>query len=516
MPEIRPNILLITLDQMRFDALRHVGNSAIDTPYMDELAAAGVRFPNAFSECPACVPARRCLMTGRDMYANRQFNNAPQSTFTDKGPFLAECLHNADYQTHSVGKMHVSPPRFRVGFDEVILDEESRRQDGMRRDDYHAYLSDRGLLESLDRHAMPSNGYHARPSVLPEEHCHDAWVAKEACRFLERRDPTVPFFLYVSFRNPHPPLCPPQHYWDRYRDRQVPLPRCGDWAEQDAPALLHRLRADHNIDNAYSAEDRERAIRAYYGLVTSIDHQIGQILGQLGSYWQNGKTMVILTADHGDMLFDHGSLAKSQYYRSAAGIPFIMVPPPDLNTGIPRGEQREQPVMLQDVMPTILDLCGVPIPETCTGTSLLPVLRGDVQRSRDYAFGAYSQFGDCQATGGADQATYCIHDEQYKYIYYVEEGREQLFAVADRWDEHDLGQLPEHAETLAGYREHLRRELAAHGDGNLVANELRRIPGIPPKPKKGIQTQGAPAIAGWPSIPYEQRATEESFRKLYR
>jgi len=213
--------------------------------------------------------------------------------------------------------MHVSPPRFPVGFEEVRLDEESRHDDNMRQDDYQAYLAEHNLVEQWDAHAMPCNGYHARPSTLPEQHCHDAWVAREACRFLERRDPTAPWFLYTSFRNPHPPLCPPPSYWDLYRDREVPQPKIGNWVADHSPAHLRRLRAGHDLARVYGPAERQRAIRAYYALVTSIDHQIGLILGQVGNHWQMGKTIVLLTADHGEMLFDHESVAKSQYYRAA-------------------------------------------------------------------------------------------------------------------------------------------------------------------------------------------------------
>ncbi|MFW5828718.1 MAG: sulfatase-like hydrolase/transferase [Planctomycetota bacterium] len=513
MATIRPNVLLITLDQMRFDALRCAGNQHIDTPYMDELAAAGVRFVNAFSECPACVPARRCLMTGRDMYACDQFNNHPPSTFTDKGPFLAECFGTAGYQTHAVGKMHVSPPRFRVGFDAVQLDEENRRHDSMRQDDYQAWLADQGLLAQSVAHAMPCNGYHARPDSLPESHGHDAWVAQEACRFLERRDPTVPFFLYASFRNPHPPLIPPRYYWDLYADRNIPEPKHGNWVDDRSPAFLERLRAMHRMDAVYSLEDRRRAIRAYYALVTSIDHQIGLILAQLQEYWQTGKTIVLLTADHGEMLFDHQSLAKGQFYRAGAGVPFIVVPPSDLDLGIGRGEIREQPVLLQDVMPTVLDMAGLPIPESCDGISQLPVLRDANARVREYAFGAYYHDVTLGIGAALDNATYCIHDEQWKYIYNVEGGIEHLFRVADRHDEYDLAQDPAQTQRLHQYRERLRDQLRRHGDGNLIANGLRVTPVQEPKPKRGINLKGTHGIA-WPSIPMYDFATTDSYRAL--
>ena len=93
--------------------------------------------------------------------------------------------------------MHLSPLRSRIGFDDVILNEEGRRQDSCRMDDYERYLMEEGLLERAWGHGMPANAYHARPHVLPEEHMMDAWTVREAAKFIERRDPTRPFFLYA-------------------------------------------------------------------------------------------------------------------------------------------------------------------------------------------------------------------------------------------------------------------------------------------------------------------------------
>jgi arylsulfatase len=446
MPKRRPNILLICADQLRPDVFGYAGNPHIQTPHFNEIARAGVNFCNAFSETPACIPARKILMTGQNAYQTGQFNNYPAKTaYTNAGPFMAECFGQAGYQTQAVGKMHVSPSRFRVGFDNVLLDNESGRSCDMRLDDYEAYLADKGLLDRLNEHSMPANGYHSRPATLPEEHCHDAWTAREAARFLERRDPTAPFFLYASFRNPHPPLAPPQFYWDLYKDKKVHQAAQGDWLAHE-PALLQRQRVSMDYE-LFSEEEIRQAIRAYYGLVTSIDHQIGNLMAALGAYGQLGETLVMVIADHGEMLFDHGAFHKAKFYRTAAGIPFLIMPPSHQDHGIVTNRRLNDPVMLQDVMPTLLDFCGIDIPVSCTGRSLLPALRGEEKRVRDYGFGVHYEDGG----GSPDGARYCIQDHHHRYLYYVEGGVEQLFDLnEDYYDCHDLSRDLEHRTVNQG------------------------------------------------------------------
>jgi arylsulfatase len=502
----KPNVLLISCDQLRPDVFGFTGNEHIQTPHLNEIAAASVRFTNAVSECPVCVPARKILMTGKDAYLNEQFDNSPPSTFIDRGPFLAECFGKAGYQTQAIGKMHVSPPRFRMGFDHVLLSDRGR--DSCRQSDYTAYLQNEGVLEKYGAHSCPANGYASRPDNMPEENLVDTWASREACRFFERRDPTAPFFLYVSFNRPHQPLAPPQYYWDLYKDKPTHIPVRGDWLERNAPAISGRDQLSNNYD-CLTEEEKRQAIRAYYGLVTYLDHQIGNIMGTLDHYWLTGDTIVMFVADHGEMLFDHDGFRKSKYYRSSAGIPFLIMPPRNTTMGIYGSSDRYEPVILADVMPTLLDLCGIPIPGDCTGKSLLPVLKDPNTKLRTHVFGRHGT--------RPDDAKYVIQTSKWKYLYYVEGGIEQLFDVKnDYYDCHDLSQSPTHTKIRNELRNRLIDELKEKGDGNVIDGELR-------KAKPRYANLDAPrrynnnGIKGydWPSTPFEDVTPHESYRNLY-
>jgi len=135
----KPNVILITTDQHRGDCLGVDGNPYIQTPHLDQLAYTGVRFTQAFSECPVCVPARRTLMTGQHGYSHGMHSNRSHPYPSDT-LFLAEAFRQKGYQTQAVGKMHTHPQRFRCGFEHVLLNEEGRRIGGLEYDDYEMFI----------------------------------------------------------------------------------------------------------------------------------------------------------------------------------------------------------------------------------------------------------------------------------------------------------------------------------------------------------------------------------------
>ncbi|MCZ7645553.1 MAG: sulfatase-like hydrolase/transferase [Planctomycetota bacterium] len=453
----RPNVILITADQFRGDALYSAGNPYIQTPHLDQLGYAGARFSGAFSECPICVAGRLCLMTGKSPWATGVYSNSKVENWSHA--FLAEAFGRHGYQTQAVGKLHVTPQRRRIGFDHVLLNEEGRREGKLRLDDYEMYLQEKGLLQQLWAHGMPANGLQSRPATLPEEHISDAWTAREACRFLERRDTTQPFFLYVSFRNPHPPLTPAQVYWDLYRDRPVRAPVRGEWVGRREPSNLAFNRARNNCDLQPEAE-RLQAIRAYYALITGIDHQIGVLTGELRERGLAHNTAILFTADHGEMLFDHDAAHKSMFYQASARIPMLLSVPEGVRETRP-GLVIDRPVMLQDVMPTLLDAAGLPVPEGVEGRSMLPLLQDSGAPWREHAVGCFGRH------------TYGITDNRFRYIYWLDGGLEQLFDCVNDPDERvDLAEDPKYAVELKAFRARLVDELARREDDNLQGGKL--------------------------------------------
>ncbi|HVL70326.1 MAG TPA: sulfatase-like hydrolase/transferase, partial [Beijerinckiaceae bacterium] len=228
----RPNVLFVTVDQWPGHLLGIEGHPVVETPTLDQLARNGVRFTRAYSECPICIPARRTMMTGTDprTHGDRVFQ--PALRMPDL-PTLAGTFGAAGYQTFAVGKLHVYPPRDRIGFDDVLLAEEGRPHLGTV-DDHDLFLADRGFPGRQFMHGMSNNDYAWRTWHLPED-CHVTnWATAQMCRTIKRRDPTRPAFWHLSYTHPHPPLVPLASYFERYARREMDLPAMGDWAQDEA------------------------------------------------------------------------------------------------------------------------------------------------------------------------------------------------------------------------------------------------------------------------------------------
>lgn len=205
MSDERPNIVLFMTDQQRGDCLGIEGHPVLQTPYLDHVAASGVRFRHAYAACPVCVPARRSLMTGRKPASHGVLMN--YDTWLD-GPTLPGELSRAGYQTHLVGKLHLWPKRKLYGFDSADWSDGPHCEPGIG--DYGRFLQRQGMHMPGPgvAHGADQNGWVARPWHLAERLHFTNWCAGRALEFLERRDPTVPFFLKVSFHQPHQPCTP--------------------------------------------------------------------------------------------------------------------------------------------------------------------------------------------------------------------------------------------------------------------------------------------------------------------
>ena len=256
---------------------------------------------------------------------------------------------------------------------------------------------------------------------------HTFWCVDRAMDFLRKRDPSAPFFLNVSFIDPHPPLTPPAHYYQRYVDRELPEPVVGDWARAfDGPQKGLATDAERVC---LSPQDQHACRAAYYGMINFVDDQIGRLL-----QFDRGlldDCLILFTSDHGEMLGDHNLFRKTWPYEASARVPFIISPPTSWKVG---GDVVcSSPVGLQDVMPTLLDAAGLPVPETCTGKSLIPMLRGESNGVRRLLHGEHA---GCY---NLDQGNHYLTDGRNKYIWYTQTGVEQLFDLeGDPMERRDL------------------------------------------------------------------------------
>ena len=471
----QPNVMLICVDHWPGPLMGAMGHERILTPTLNRLADSGVLFTQAYSSTPTCIPARRALMTGTTArtHGDRVFQERLE--MDPRLPTMPQTFRDAGYQAYAVGKMHVYPQRARIGFDEVILNEEGRHHLGMVKDDFERFLESEGYAGQELTHAMGNNEYVTRPWHLPE-HCHPTnWTTREMCRVIQRRDPTRPALWYCSYIAPHPPITPPRDYFDLYRDIGVEEPFVGDWA-RSFDGLPYALKAHVHRFLPLSPIEARLARMGFYAQCTYIDHQIRLLIGTLREEGLLDNTIVMFTCDHGDMLGTHNLWCKPPMLEWSAKIPMILVPTAACDR-VGHHQTDDRLTCLRDVMPTLLDLCGIPITDTVEGHSLV----SDHHRAHLY----------CEHHEGP-RAMRMVRAGQFKLIWYPVGNRFQLFDLADDPQEmHDLGADPRHAdvrERLAGLLagELYGSDLEWVKDGTLVGEPDRAFS---PSPNRGLLSQ---------------------------
>ncbi|RAR44693.1 arylsulfatase [Paenibacillus sp. MDMC362] len=469
---MKPNILLITVDQMRADCLSLLGHPIVETPNLDHLAQTGVLFDRAYSATPTCIPARAAIFTGMSQRSHGRVG------YQDKVPWRYEHmlpgeLAKAGYHTQCVGKMHVYPARNLCGFHNVVLHDGYLHHNRDRHtpygshfdqaDDYLVWLrqtagAEHDLLDlGLDCNASTV----ARPWHLPERLHPTNWAVEQSIDFLRRRDPDKPFFLWTSFVRPHSPLDPPQAYFDMYKDLEMPDPPIGDWVDQ---VKAEAGSFDPTTNRGKIPERRlHRAQAAYYALLTHIDDQIGRLLNAVKEYGIYQNTIILFTSDHGELLGDHHYFRKSLAYEGSTRIPFI-VNDPSGRYGFSKGSRVQEVIELRDIMPTFLDAAGAEIPPSVEGQSLLPLCTGRDTAWRSYIHGE-------QAFG--EQSNHWVTDGSTKYIWYSQTGEEQLFDLtADPHETVNLAANTDQEPRLHEWRARLIQELEDREEGFVQDGKL--------------------------------------------
>lgn len=451
---MKTNVLLIMVDQMRADCLSMLDHPIVDTPNLDQLAREGVQFTNAYAATPSCVPSRASLLTGMSQTSTGRVG------YEDRVPWnyehtVASAFAEAGYHTQAVGKMHVYPTRNLCGFHNVVLHDGYMHYNRFKQettyaasqeqtDDYLQWLkqkqgADADLLDNgLDCNASTV----ARPWHLQENLHPTNWVVTESIDFLRRRDPSKPFFLKMSFVRPHPPLDPPQVFYDMYKDLDLPDPVMGDWADtnDEARAGLNPVTEKGNVPK----RRYKRAQAAYYALITHIDNQIGRFFQAMKEYGVYEDTVILFASDHGELMGDHQLYRKSMPYSGSTKVPFIVANPGG-QLQLHANTNAEQVVEMRDIMPTLLDAAGVAIPETVEGKSVLPLCKDGAGRNwRDYIHGEHEH---------GQESFHYIVDELEKYIWFSMTGKEQFFDLKKDPDETiDLAQSEEYQKNISSKR----------------------------------------------------------------
>ena len=306
------------------------------------------------------------------------------------------------------------------------------------------------------------NDWTARPWHLDEPLHPTNWTVSRALEFLRKRDPSCPFFLCVSFLAPHPPLIPPACYFERYLRTGVDDPIIGDWAIPPPDGGRGLDIGGRRVDLQGEALLSARA--GYYGLINHVDDQIRRLLSPVLGVQRmtDHNTIVLFTSDHGELLGDHYHWHKIVPYEPAARIPLLISAPQRFELGA--GSVVDTAVCLEDIMPTLLDMAGVDIPDTVEGSSLLPAMRGGPAPDREYLHIQHAPLH------------HCLTDGREKYIWFVVDGREQFFDLTqDPKECHDLSANPASRERMAHWRSLLVEKLKQRPEG--FSDGQRLIPG---------------------------------------
>jgi choline-sulfatase len=462
---MQPNFLILMADQLTAAALASYGGRA-KAPHLDALAGSGVVFESFYCNSPLCAPSRFSFLAGQLPSKIGAYDNAAE--FPAQTPTLAHYLRRAGYQTALSGKMHFCGPDQLHGFEERLTTD--------------IYPADFGWTPDWTRFGERPGWYHTMDSVTQAGPCtrtnqvdfddEVVYAARQKLFDIARGSDRRPFCLVVSMTHPHDPYVVPQAYWDRYCDADVDMPAVTREAVADDP---HSRRIRHVIglgQQQPSAAQVRAARRAYLGAVSYVDDQVGTLLATLKDASLAENTIVMVLADHGDMLGERGLWYKMSFFEPACRIPLIVSAP---GRFAPR--QVSAPASLLDMLPTLVELGGggraVDYAAPLDGRSLVPMLEGGKQQAGAGA-GAGEVIGEYLAEA-ATAPVVMIRRENLKFVHSPVDPDQLYDLAADPQERVNLAASGEHAAVVAAFRSEVARRWslpALHAE--VLASQRRR------------------------------------------
>jgi len=453
----KPNILLIQADQVCAQALTAYSKNAVaKTPNLEALAEDGVVFESAYCNNPICAPSRFSMLSGQHTSRIQAFDNGAE--FPGDIPTIAHYLRAEGYQTCLSGKMHF------VGADQLHGYEERLTTD--------VYPSDHGWTPDWSKPEERIDWwYHNMDSVRESGPCErtnqidfDDEVAFRAVRKvydLGRSQDSRPFFLTVSFTNPHDPYACPKEHWDRYEDAEINMPEVGYLPDDVLDPHSRRLRDAYlQHPDAATEEQIRNARHAYYGQLSYIDDKIGQIRKALADTGLDENTIILFTSDHGDMLGEKGMWYKMSFFEQSIRVPFVVHYPARFAK-----RRISNHVSLVDMLPTLLDIADSDSINTpaapLDGDSLLPLLNGDKWPDDRCVIAEFFAEGSCGPC-------FMVRQGPYKYIY-TEPDPPQLYNLeTDPKELFDLAGLPDYHEVELS----LHKAMQAHQNPEVIRQQV--------------------------------------------
>lgn len=472
------NVLLVTVDQWRGDCLGGRGHPVVRTPNLDALARDGVRFDRHYAQAVPCGPSRASLHTGQYLMKHRSvLNGTPlDARFTN----LALEVRAAGYDPVLFGYTDASPdpraldaddPRLRTyegvlpGYRAVVDLPEDLRAWG-------EWLRGRGYTVPEDVRAMyqPVSSARGAPVAYAAQDTEAAFLTGELLAHLG--DVDGPWFAHVAYIRPHPPFVAPEPYASMYEPGAVPPPvrHASVEAERAQHPLLAGALAVPGVRLGEDPAELAQIQATYYGMMSEVDAQLGRLFDGLRSRGCWDETLVIVTSDHGEQLGDHWLSEKLGWFDQSYHVPLIVRDPtaPEAHGTVVTERFTEN----VDVMPTVLEWLGLPVPGQCDGASLLPLLRGEVPaRWRDAAFWEWDfrdpigGWGESRLGLTMDQcAVSVLRDEHGKYVHCT--GLPPLFydLVADPEELVNRADDPAYAATVLSYAQRMLSHRMEHVD----------------------------------------------------
>ena len=437
----RPNLLILMADQLTAGVLPAYGGKVAKTPHLDRLADAGVVFESFYCNSPLCAPSRYSWLAGQLPSKIGAYDNAAE--LAAQVPTFAHYLRRAGYGTVLSGKMHFCGPDQLHGFEERLTTD--------------IYPADFGWTPDWTRFDERPGWYHSMDSVMKAGPCtrtnqidfddEVVFAARRKLFDIARGKDRRPFCLVVSMTHPHDPYVIPESYWNRYRDSEIDLPRVTQ-RDLDEDPHSRRLRHVIGLTLAQPNEAQIRAARrAYLGAVSYVDDQIGSLLATLRQARLDANTVIMVLADHGDMLGERGLWYKMSFFENACRIPLIVHAPQRFAP-----HRVSESASLLDILPTLVALASegeaIAYAAPLDGRSLLPALEGGA--------GPGQVVGEYLAEGAVAPLV-MIRRGRYKFVHSAADPDQLYDLSADPDERLNLSSRADCAATVAEFRAEVAR-----------------------------------------------------------